>query len=531
MPATHRSMLLRFFRDAEALVTDRSIPEAVRKEISDIRVIFRQTWADIEAQAQADAEGKDTNETAAPVRLRDYAMPIREVIRHEGSKWVLYTKDGKRKLGEFDTKKEAIERERQVNYFKHQGEAHTSSGGTMDEEKKKLAEQEELPMPGEEEAPESEPEGPSDEEKIAKEFVVQVEGKGKRKYDYWLLAVSTDPANGLAVIVQSGEMGTVYAVPYIKTTDGYAFSQEDDWQEAEASYAFGQKVQVGNEEPAMPAEPTAPTPNEAPPAPTMAKAEPTSDNIAEVASNVAITEDAANGPVVMHVELIQPGPGNAKDAHYYPKEVLARDSHVFNRAHMYESDHGNDKTTRTWVSTITGIIGTSEKGAPIAEVLVHDPDFAQRVRNLAAGKLLNELQCSIMATGAIRKGEMDGKSYNIVEQLVSGGDVDWVTKAGAGGHAVAIAESAKTLSTPEIDEWLHAQALHEAVKARLRNGKYASIAELESASQVEIHYLKEVTGSGQVIGMAEAATPRPVLTEAERKAKFAEIDRRYGIRN
>jgi hypothetical protein len=35
-------------------------------------------------------------------------------IRHEGDKWVLYTKDGDRVLGRHDTKKEAEAQERAI---------------------------------------------------------------------------------------------------------------------------------------------------------------------------------------------------------------------------------------------------------------------------------------------------------------------------------------------------------------------------------------------------------------------------------
>lgn len=41
------------------------------------------------------------------------------MIRQEDGKWILYAKDGKKKLGEFGSKKEAEDREREVNYFKH----------------------------------------------------------------------------------------------------------------------------------------------------------------------------------------------------------------------------------------------------------------------------------------------------------------------------------------------------------------------------------------------------------------------------
>lgn len=40
------------------------------------------------------------------------------MIRKEGNKWVIYSKDGK-KLSEHDTKKEAEKRERQIKFFKY----------------------------------------------------------------------------------------------------------------------------------------------------------------------------------------------------------------------------------------------------------------------------------------------------------------------------------------------------------------------------------------------------------------------------
>ena len=41
------------------------------------------------------------------------------VIKKKGYKWVLYTKDGKKVLGTFKTKKDALKRERQIIYFKN----------------------------------------------------------------------------------------------------------------------------------------------------------------------------------------------------------------------------------------------------------------------------------------------------------------------------------------------------------------------------------------------------------------------------
>ena len=45
------------------------------------------------------------------------------MIKKSGSKYVLYSKDGSKKLGTFDSKKDAIKREQQINYFKHKKSA------------------------------------------------------------------------------------------------------------------------------------------------------------------------------------------------------------------------------------------------------------------------------------------------------------------------------------------------------------------------------------------------------------------------
>jgi len=41
------------------------------------------------------------------------------MIRQQGSKWVLMSKDGSKKLGEFDTREAAERREQQIIYFKN----------------------------------------------------------------------------------------------------------------------------------------------------------------------------------------------------------------------------------------------------------------------------------------------------------------------------------------------------------------------------------------------------------------------------
>ena len=158
----------------------------------------------------------------------------------------------------------------------------------------------------------------------------------------------------------------------------------------------------------------------------------------------AEADQAAGIPMLMDVILIEPGWGNKKDMNYYPREMLARDAKVFEGAKMYESDHRPaEKSTENWVSTVRKIKGFTDTGAPIGEVVVHNAGFAERARALKAAGMLEKLECSILAGGMARKGKVDGMAGNIVEILTEATAVDWVTRAGAGGRALDLAEHAE----------------------------------------------------------------------------------------
>lgn len=43
------------------------------------------------------------------------------MIKKNGSRWVLFTADGKKKLGTFPSKEAALKRERQIQFFKRKG--------------------------------------------------------------------------------------------------------------------------------------------------------------------------------------------------------------------------------------------------------------------------------------------------------------------------------------------------------------------------------------------------------------------------
>lgn len=150
------------------------------------------------------------------------------------------------------------------------------------------------------------------------------------------------------------------------------------------------------------------------------------------------SEDGAK-PIYLEVELIQPGWGNARDNFFYPAPVLRRDAHIFEGVKMYKTGHDHAKRTEdSEVGIVEEIIGFSENGAPRARVAVIDPIFAQKTAVRDAAGHIESLECSIVADGTWSPGEVDDRPAKIVESLTTGFYVDWVPKAGAGGHAVGI---------------------------------------------------------------------------------------------
>lgn len=144
----------------------------------------------------------------------------------------------------------------------------------------------------------------------------------------------------------------------------------------------------------------------------------------------------------LEIVVIEPGPGNKRDNHYYGAEMLERYAHVFGGIKMYATDHvPEEKSVRTEVSEVLECpVRFTESGAPVARVGVFDPLFAKSVRNRASLGTLNSLHCSILASGTAQPGEIDGREYQVVESIDEAHSVDWVTQAGAGGHALNIIE-------------------------------------------------------------------------------------------
>jgi len=442
--------------------------------------------------------------------------PLEEVIKREGVYWVLYSHEGKR-LYKARTKKAVLKREEQINFFKHDGEPAT-------------------------------PESPQENNVMADKIIEPKEQEeSATEYAPWgvysfadLLASreAMEKADKVSEMTEDfvGLLWNIVSDPMV----------EDKYPAMEALMnEFSQIMQsvMVEQEPAETENPTEET-EETEPEPV--------EQIAESFDGAIMDSEFAEvsaNPMYMDVRIIKPGWGNKRDNHFYPKEMLARDAVRFQGAKMFETDHRDDeKSTRTWVSTIQKIAGFDEDGSPIARVVVHDPNFAQRVTNLKAAGMLEKMECSIAAMGKMKPGyEADGRRGSVVESITDVQSVDWVTKAGAGGAAVGIEESdaeptepaqvEETIPTPEIEpvkqeeqptepmnlesgavvSILESSRLPQAARVRFADKAWQNANELNAAIEQEIAYIKELTHSGEVTGLGASS---------RRKVDLAEIDKR-----
>lgn len=271
-------------------------------------------------------------------------------------------------------------------------------------------------------------------------------------------------------------------------------------------------------------------------------------------------------PVVVRFQMIRPGPGNRRDRHFYPADVLRRDARVFEGVDVFTTDHNDqERSEKTKVGRVRRIAGFTDDGAPVAEVVLYDPALAEKTRARASAGELATMECSIRASGVARVGKVGDDEYNIVEQITKGHFLDLVSKAGAGGKALALAESdAQTeggevmenqeavvvevapdgsgqqpaqiqedageseapvaaseaaaeqtspaapvaLAEADVTAALESSRLPAAAREKLAGRQYASLDELGDAIKAEVDYLKEVTGSGQPIANGGGAVPQ-----------------------
>jgi hypothetical protein len=293
------------------------------------------------------------------------------------------------------------------------------------------------------------------------------------------------------------------------------------------------------------------------------------------ALSISEVGDVATGgtkPLKLEIVPIRPGWGNTRDNNYYSEDALRNGAALFNKVKMFETNHIEAETNnRNWVSTIIETPRFTESSEPVSVVGVHDPSFAQKVLNLNELDLLGMLECSIRGHGRVRQGdfELGGRKGKYVEELTDISSVDWVSKAGAGGRALGLAENEdgggnmskdekeleqeptetpaeetteevalgeeeapneepQALTEAQIAEALDGVALPEHTKALLSARAYADAEELDATVKQVVAEFKQAAGSGKPIATrgkqaAEALRPNRAAIE---KAQDA-VNQRY----
>jgi len=139
------------------------------------------------------------------------------------------------------------------------------------------------------------------------------------------------------------------------------------------------------------------------------------------------------------VTVIKPG-FNTSGARFYPRETLARDYKIFEGNKMF-ADHPTareereqpERSVRSWVGQIRRVF-VAEDGSVKARADIVQPWFQSHLAALKEKNLLGEMGVSIVAVGEGVKTKMEGKTTTLIERLVKGRSVDFVTYPGAGGQ-------------------------------------------------------------------------------------------------
>lgn len=150
----------------------------------------------------------------------------------------------------------------------------------------------------------------------------------------------------------------------------------------------------------------------------------------------------AEGKMVADVVLIEPGFGNRRDKNYYTKELIARDAGKFKGVKMFTTEHKpGEHSVRNWVGTIieAGKRFTKTGGA-IARVAFHKESFWNELKTLGEHGLLHSMHNSILAKGTGIKGKIGETACTIVQSIDKPLAVDFVSRAGAGGHVLQLVE-------------------------------------------------------------------------------------------
>jgi hypothetical protein len=542
--ATLKTKAQRLMRDADEVLKDKSLPAGLRKEIEDVRAALKKTWDDLGAEADGEQEeGMDRQahhameEQKKMVDGKEYPSSDFLVVEDEAkpSTWSLQVKrNGKPDHGLMGGAFAALTKGYRGN--KYEGPQKADAIRKL----KALYKSEDMEVPAAEYAMREQAHTFAA-LRAVKQTESAIAAVQELTYQFQSLALN---------ILYDPEIGDRIA-PLRELADEYL-----GLVEAELS-AIGSRETAQQVAPESVIE-----------ACEMAEAD--TGSIISITESQSV-EDAEPSPLTLDVVVIEPGWGNTKDNHYYSREMLQQYASAFTGAKMYATNHKDEeKSVLTEVSQVLECpVSFTETGAPVARVGVFDDGFAANIRNRAALGKLEDLHVSILANGTARPYEENGRKGKYVETISTGASVDWVTRAGAGGHALRLAENEQeavmeeeikveapaeepevkpeeqptetvqtaetqpepvVLSEAEVQTALKETKLPDVSREKLAKGQYADAAELQTAVVAEAEYVAALTGAGRPVGMVQPAQPAQQPSDGQAyQARLDEIDKRYGL--
>jgi hypothetical protein len=309
---------------------------------------------------------------------------------------------------------------------------------------------------------------------------------------------------------------------------------------------------------------------------------------------VPLVERAVGKDGTVPIKMIQAGWGSSG---YYSKELLQRDGPVafptgtqmfWNHATPTEEAERPEGDLAHLAAVTVSTPAWQESGPAGPGLYSKAKVFGQYAQ--ALDELAPHIGVSIRGRGVVRAGEADGRKGLIVEKLLPGRSVDFVTTPGAGGQVLSLFEAARSgvraqesgpstgsgtvgqegrMNEQEIKDLQEAKAASDAEVARLRealllretrdltaaelakvempemtrarlleslaarpvivDGKLdetATKARITEAAKDELTYLASVTEAGRITGMGVSTGPATGMGDV---SKLAEAMQRLGL--
>jgi hypothetical protein len=371
---------------------------------------------------------------------------LKYLIKHEGEKWVLYSKDGSKKLGEHDSEQQAKDQEAAIEISKAKTKKKTIKESFFDfiNRFKEAAFGDELEIT-ESVIPADIREGLLQGSIEAMKDDIQTAIDNKNIQGFCSCSTAPERAeNGWSTLRIEGIFvnGTV-VVSCWKCRNWWIanWSKNDQGKVVFSNIKPAAQVVVAME----------------------SNREPEDTDIQE--SAVALREGLGmdeNG-IIKDACLIQPGWGSSG---YYGADVLQKEAAGFSGLQMFV-DHPTsieetiipERSIKNLAAVVTNTVfkETGWKGAGIYGDVKVFSDYQEPIKEKAPF-----IGLSLYGRGKAKIGEAEGKTGKIIESIPYKRSVDFVTKAGAGGALMPLLESARKPDEPnKPNESSHKESVKE----------------------------------------------------------------------